>query len=279
VAEWLRSGLQIRALRFDSGRGLQLPQNCSGITFAADLAQRLRLVLQALWSAYIHVRHINGDQLMDEFRNARLAMIDSQLRPGGIAEARLLRAFAEVPREKFVSENRRAVAYVDDLQPVGGQGRFILSPAHFARMAQLAKVESGDRVLDLGAASGYSTAILASLADEVIGLESDSSLALAAAENLKSLAIENAEVVAGDLESVSGKSFDVILVEGGLHGEPTDLIAMLRDGGRLVAPVFRNGVALVCVYRRGPNGVMFTSEFDATMPELRNSALKQEFVF
>jgi protein-L-isoaspartate(D-aspartate) O-methyltransferase len=279
VAEWLRSGLQIRALRFDSGRGLQLPQKCSGITFAAHRARRPRLVLHALWPAYIHVRHINGDQLMDEFRNARLAMIDSQLRPSGVAEARLLRAFAEVPREKFVSENRRAVAYVDDLQPVGGQGRFILSPAHFGRMAQLAKVESGDRVLDLGAASGYSTAILASLADEVIGLEFDSSLALAAAENLKSLAIKNAEVVAGDLESVSGKSFDVILVEGGLHGEPTDLIAMLRDGGRLVAPVFRNGVALVCVYRRGPNGVMFTSEFDATMPELRNSALKQEFVF
>jgi hypothetical protein len=115
VAEWLRSGLQIRALRFDSGRGLQLPQNCSGITFAAHLARRPRLALQALWSAYIHVRHINGDQLMDEYRNARLAMIDSQLRPSGVAEARLLRAFAEVPREKFVSENRRAVAYVCSL--------------------------------------------------------------------------------------------------------------------------------------------------------------------
>lgn len=216
---------------------------------------------------------------MDDFRNARMAMIDSQLRSSGVSDRNLLRAFADLPRECFVAEHRSSVAYVDDLQPVGNAGRFILSPAHFGRMAQLAKIGPGDRVLDLGAATGYSTAVLAALAAEVVGLEFDAALVPVANELLNSLEIANVRVLAGNPAGLADETFDVILAEGALDAQPDDLIAMLRAGGRLVAPVLKRGVALVHVFVNAPQGVIFTSEFDATMPRLWNWAREQEFVF
>ena len=215
---------------------------------------------------------------MDEYRSARMAMIDSQLRTSGVTERRLLAAIADVPREMFVAEGRKSVAYVDDLQPLTSQ-RFILSPAHFGRMAQLAEIAEGSRVLDVGSASGYSTAVLARVAGLVVGVEADASLASRANDHLTQLGIENASVIAGDIEAVSGQIFDAILVEGAVDAEPNDLIRLLAPGGRIVVPILRRGIAVIHVFRRNHDGVMFTSEFDATIPRLRSWAQKDEFVF
>lgn len=238
-------------------------------------------LLPMLDAPYIHVRHMNGvrQQPMDQFRNARMAMIDSQLRTSGVTEPRLLRAMAELPRELFVEANRQAVAYVDDLQPLGDAGRFMLSPAHFGRMAQLAKVKAEDKVLDLGAASGYSTAVLARLGSEVIGIELDPSLAVRAQDHLSRLGSTNAEIIAGDAASVAGQSFDVILVEGAVDERPEDLIAALRPHGRMVVPIVTRGVAVIHLFVKVSESVTITSEFDATIPRLRNWAQDEEFVF
>lgn len=215
---------------------------------------------------------------MDDYRSARMAMIDSQLRTSGVSERRLLSAFAEVPRELFVAEGRQAVAYVDDVQPLASGKRFLLAPAHFGRMAQLAEIAEGDRVLDVGAASGYSTAVLARLGREVVGVERDADLAARAKTNLAKLGITNAELVEG-VTALMGQSFDAILVEGSLDSEPDDLLPLLAPGGRLVVPILRRGVAVIHVFVRNAGGVMFTSEFDATMPRLWSAAPKDEFVF
>ncbi|MBN9335813.1 protein-L-isoaspartate O-methyltransferase [Devosia sp.] len=206
-------------------------------------------------------------------------MIDSQLRPSGVIDRRVLSVMADVPRELFVAATRRGVAYVDDLQPLASGQHFLLSPAQFGRMVQLAKVANDERVLDVGAASGYSTAVLAGLSGEVLGLEVDADVAEQANANLLDLEIQNAKVVVGEASGLTGQFFDAIIVEGAVDSEPHDLIALLAPGGRLVVPILRRGVAVVHVYVRNDAGVMFTSEFDARMPRLWNVAPKDEFVF
>lgn len=206
-------------------------------------------------------------------------MIDSQLRSSGVTERRLLAAVLEVPREIFVAEGRRSVAHVDDLQPLAGGKRFILSPAHFGRMAQLAEITGSERVLDVGAASGYSTAVLAGVGQQVVGIEIDAGLASRANDRLAQLGIENARVLAGGVEAAAGQLFDAIVVEGAVDSQPDDLVELLAPGGRLVVPILRRGVAVIHVFRRNPDGVMFTSAFDATMPRLWSWAQKDDFVF
>lgn len=208
-----------------------------------------------------------------------MAMIDSQLRSSGVTERRLLSAFAGTPRELFVAEARKSVAYVDDLQPLPFGKRFLLSPAHFGRIAQLAEIGDGARVLDVGAASGYSTAVLARLAGQVMGIEVDAGLAGRANEHLAQLGIENARVEAGGVELAAGQLFDAIVVEGAVDEEPADLIQLLAPAGKLVVPILRRGVSVIHVFQRNHDGVMFTSEFDATMPRLRSWAQKDDFVF
>ncbi|KKB79792.1 hypothetical protein VW35_04625 [Devosia soli] len=216
---------------------------------------------------------------MDEFSSARMAMIDSQLRSSGVSDRRILNAIATLPRERFVAPHRRTVAYVDDLQPLGHEGRFLLSPSHFARMAQLANVCETDRVLDVGASTGYTTAILSQVARDVVGLEFDADLVVQAVENLRKLVIENATVVHGRPDSVRDEIFDVVILEGAVDDRPDDLIALLGKNGRLVAPILRRGVAVVHVFVNTADGVISTSEFDATMPRLWNWTPEQQFVF
>lgn len=206
-------------------------------------------------------------------------MIDSQLRSSGVTERRLIAAFLDVPRELFVAEGRKSVAYVDDLQPLGAGKRFILSPAHFGRMAQLAEIVDSSRVLDVGAATGYSTAVLARIAAHVVGIEIESGLVDRANGHLAQLGVQNASVIAGGTEAAVGQLFDAIVVEGAVEVEPHDLIALLAPGGRLVVPLLRRGIAVIHVIQRNDDGVMFTSEFDATMPRLWSWAHKDEFVF
>lgn len=206
-------------------------------------------------------------------------MIDSQLRTSGVTERRLLAAIAEVPREIFVADGRKPVAYVDDLQPLASGQRFILSPAHFGRIAQLAEIADNSRVLDVGAASGYSTAVLAGVAGQVVGVEFDADLAARANKHLAQLGIENARVIAGGIEAIGEGSFDAIVVEGAVDAEPDDLIGLLAPGGRLVVPILQRGIAVIHVFQRHNDSVMFTSEFDATMPRLWSWAQRDEFVF
>ncbi|MDV3250794.1 protein-L-isoaspartate O-methyltransferase [Devosia sp. BK] len=207
-----------------------------------------------------------------------MAMIDSQLRASGVMDRGILSAMAELPRELFVAEHRRPVAYVDDVQPLA-HGRFLLSPSQFARIAQLAKIAPTDRVLDVGTASGYSAAILARQAREVVAAEHVEQLGELARKNLETLGVSNVSLVSTDDALATSGQFDAIIVEGALDGERGDLLKLLAPNGRLVAPILKRGVAVVGTYSRGDRGVMFTSAFDATMPRLRNDVVDDEFRF
>jgi len=179
---------------------------------------------------------------MIDFERARATMVESQLRTDRVTDRRILSAFATLPRERFVPEDKRDLAYSDASLEVwpsidGAPARFLLPPVVLARLVQLAAVEAKDAVLDVGCATGYSTAVLARLARIVIGLEPEPELAEAARRTLRELAIETATIVEGALADGAPKDgpYDVILLNGSVEEIPESLRAQLREGGRLVA--------------------------------------------
>src|SRR5579883_1628349 len=131
---------------------------------------------------------------MPDYAAARLNMVESQVRPNKVTDPRLLEALLEVPREGFVSEQLRGVAYVDEDVPLGG-GRFLMEPMVFARLVQTAAVKPADTVLEVGCGTGYGAAVLARLAARVVTLESEPELGRQAEANLRRLGVSNAKVV------------------------------------------------------------------------------------
>lgn len=215
----------------------------------------------------------------------RLNMVESQVRPSDVTDRRIPRAMAAVPREAFVSAERRSLAYLDIDLPVVATGRAgrraILAPRTFAKLLQLARVEPGDIVLDVGCATGYSAAILGRLAQTVVAVESDAGLAQEATRVLQALGADNVAVVNGDLAAgyPSEGPFDTIVLEGAVASVPDALLGQLRDGGRLVAIVSDGRSGRAVAFQRTGEIVSESDGFDATAPFLPGFEPVQRFVF
>ena len=217
---------------------------------------------------------------MVDFQRVRAHMVESQLRAGGVTNASILARMLAIPRENFVDPSRRDVAYVDDIQWLGDRDarRFMAAPATLARLIKLAEITPGDAVLDIGAATGYSTAVIAGLAASVTGLEQDNALAAAAVANLAALGLANARIVAGDIAQLGQGRFDVIIVQGALDSVPETLLAALNEGGRLVALIRNGAVSVAHVFVKSGRGVTARAEFNAFLPPLAQRP-NEEFVF
>jgi protein-L-isoaspartate(D-aspartate) O-methyltransferase len=189
-----------------------------------------------------------GQDSMSDDARLRLTMVETQLRPNAVTDTRLLAAMGALPRERFVPDRFRALAYIDEGIEVfpaidAAPARYLLAPMVLARLIQLAAVEPGDTVLDVGCATGYSTAVLARLGRQVIGLEPEPELAQAARANLRDLGLAGADIVEGSLAEGCPKKgpYDVIVLNGGVPGPPEALLAQLKEGGRLAAILSRGG--------------------------------------
>lgn len=218
--------------------------------------------------------------MLDHAR-ARLNMVESQIRTNKVTDPALLAAFTEVPRELFLEPALRGVAYVDDDLPLRA-GRFLMEPMVLARMIQALGLHPTDRVLDVGCASGYASAILTRLAGSVVALESDRELAAAARRNLSGLPNAKFMVVEGPLEqgSATHAPFDAILIEGKVAEVPQTLCDQLAMGGRLTVVVDDGGVTgRAMLLQKTGTVIARRALFDANTPMLPGFVPHAHFVF
>lgn len=223
---------------------------------------------------------------MADFSTARRMMVDGQIRTSDVTDPRIISAFLNVPRERFVAPSMSALAYLDIDVPVadgaaGVSTRRMLKPMVLAKLIQAAAIEETDRVLIVGCATGYSAAILASLAGSVVALEEDSALADQALTTLSVLGLSNVEVVRGPLPAgwPTGAPYDAILIEGAVEAMPDSFRAQLKEGGRLVCVRGRRPPAKASLYRLIEGELSGRPIFDATAPLLPGFAEKPAFVF
>jgi protein-L-isoaspartate(D-aspartate) O-methyltransferase len=190
-----------------------------------------------------------------DFTRERERMVERQLRRRGIEDERVLEAMATVPREAFVPEEVRSHAYDDSALPIGHE-QTISQPWVVAAICQALALRGAERVLEIGTGSGYSAAVLARLAGEVISLERIPELGEAARRNLRELGVDNAEVVVADgSQGYPGAPYDAIAVHAATPEAPHSLLAQLGDEGRLVVPIAAGSVDMLTLFRRGPDGL------------------------
>ena len=228
-----------------------------------------RIVRPTDFGRLVAVRHLAGRALMTDYAMQRLNMVESQLRPSDITDRRILRAMAEIKRESYLPAHLRMLAYMDDDIRLASSGkiasRTMMAPRVLALLIQLARIEPGERVLEIGCGSGYATAVLARLAGQVIALESDAELARSAVAALAADAVANVRVVTGDLSQgfVAEAPYDAILLNGALVEPPAALLDQLRDGGRLVAVEMRDGFGRATAWMRHGMNFDRRTAFDA----------------
>jgi protein-L-isoaspartate(D-aspartate) O-methyltransferase len=220
---------------------------------------------------------------MIDFAAARRMMVDGQVRTADVTDPRLLAAMLELPRERFFPEEKASLAYLDidvPVNEVGQPARRLLKPMVLAKLIQAAGINATDRVLDVGCATGYSTALLAQLAASVIGLEEDPALARQASETVAAAGAGNARIVRGPLSAgcPAEGPFDLILLEGATEIVPSGLMNQLKPGGQL-ACVLGRSPGKATIYRRTDTDISGRAVFDAAAPLLPGFQKPQEFVF
>jgi len=223
---------------------------------------------------------------MTDFAAARRMMVDSQVRTSDVTDPRIIAAMLELPRERFVPEDKADLAYLDLDIPVtpasaGQPARRLLKPMVLAKMVQAAEVAGRDHVLDVGCATGYSSALLAHLAQSVVALEEDDALVRHARENLRAAGTENVTVVTGPLTQgwPAAAPYDAIFVNGATEIMPQALTRQLKEGGRLVAVLGRAPPGQAMLYRRVGGEVSGWPIFDAAAPLLPGFTAPPAFVF
>lgn len=168
-----------------------------------------------------------------DYAKAREAMVEQQVRPWDVLDPRVLETIARVPREAFVADAYRALAYTDMELPTG-HGEHMLKPVVEGRALQALKLEADESVLQIGTGSGYLAACMGSLAREVMSLERHADLADAARGRLAAQGIANVDVVAADAFAwTTDRRFDAICVGAAVDAVPERFVQWLRPGGRM----------------------------------------------
>ena len=220
---------------------------------------------------------------MIDFESARKNMVETQLRTSGVTDRRLLQVMGQIPREQFVPESRKVLAYADNTHPLGAglNARQVSAPAPLAKLLQLAAVQTSDHVLHVACNTGYLTAVLANLASRITAVDEDAALVAETQANLTALNIGGTHVVAGPLAAgaKANAPYDLIVIEGVVDAVPPTLLAQLKDGGRLVTLVRSGATAVAHLYVRSGDDFAPRAEFNASLPRLAMTQRVDEFVF
>ena len=208
-----------------------------------------------------------------DFAAARLAMVESQLRPQGVTDRGVLLAMGEVQRERFVPAEAQAFAYADRAVPLG-EGRFLTAPTVLGQLLTEMMPQRGQRALVVGAGTGYSSAILSAIGLDVTAVESSPELAARAVA-------AGVRVVQGRLEDGyrKGAPYDHILIDGAVEVIPDALIDQLADGGRLGTALVDRGISRLVVGRKAGGAFGYLSVADAGAPLLPGFDRPRAFTF
>ncbi len=221
-----------------------------------------------------------------DFEAARVKMVENQIRTTDVTSHSVLNAFFAVPRENFVPEKSKLLAYIDcdiEIAPAaaGKAARFLMEASPLAKLLQLGVITKEDKVLDVGCGTGYVSAVLSLIADKVVALETDEDLAAQAKANLAALGYDNVTVVTGDLEKGHAGSapFNVIFVDGSVEQVPQALLDQLGEDGRLIAVLGFGHAARATVFMRERGAFSENVFFNASIKPLPGFAKAKEFVF
>ena len=216
---------------------------------------------------------------MTDFQQRRTMMVDTQVRTNDVTRYPVIAAMLDIPREEFVPDSRRDVAYVGDNIDLGG-GRVLLEPRTLAKMLDALDIQPTELMLDVGSAYGYSAAVAGRMAQAVVALEENPDMAAAAPARLAAAGADNVAAVQGELAAgyPSQAPYDIIMISGGAERLPDALAAQLAEGGRIIA-LFREGaLGLVRLGFKREGRIDWRLAFHAAAPVLPGFARQAEFV-
>jgi protein-L-isoaspartate(D-aspartate) O-methyltransferase len=215
---------------------------------------------------------------MSDFALRRTMMVDTQVRPSDVTKFPIIDAMLTVERENFVPASQREAAYMGENLDIG-QGRVLLEPRTFAKMLDVLAITNSDLVLDIGCALGYSSAVIAKMAEAVVAVEEDEAMSSEAQEGLTGAGADNVILHQGELTQGAAQHgpYDVILIQGGVNDVPNALINQLKEGGRMAALFMDGALGEVRVgYKRGDD-ISWRVAFNASAPVLKGFSRQAAF--
>lgn len=215
---------------------------------------------------------------MPDFAQLRTTMVDTQVRPSDVTKYSVLDALLSVPRERFVPATKKDVAYAGEHIDLGG-GRVVLDPRVFAMLLDALDIKSDELVLDIGAGLGYSSAVIARMAEAVVAVEEDADMAKCAAETLSdegsdNVIVENAPLSDGNAQH---GPFDVMVVQGGVEALSATLTDQVKDGGRIGCIFLDGALGIAKVGYKLDGKINWRMAFNATAPMLPGFTAERHF--
>jgi len=204
---------------------------------------------------------------MMDFQARRVMMVDTQVRPSDVTKFPIIDAMLRIPREVYVPRDRCEAAYMGENITLRA-GRVMLEPRTLAKLLDALDIVPTDLVLDVGAGLGYSAAVIALLADTVVAVEDDETMAADAQAVLGAQAVDNAVVIHGPLAQGAAKHapYDVITLQGGVEQVPQALLDQLKDGGRIAAVFMQGALGTARIGHKSGGRVTWRFAFNASAP-------------
>ncbi len=199
-----------------------------------------------------------------DYQRARVNMVESQVKPGGVRDMRIWDVMLKIPRELFVEASQKPIAYMDK-QVAMAEGRFMPAPLTFALLIELARIQPEDLILDVACGTGYSTGVLAFLGSAVVGVEQDAQLCETGTKILQDLGVDSGVIVNGSHSEGQSKQgpYNVILINGFVGQVPQSLFDQLAANGRLVCVTEHNGVSCGMVYKKINDSILALAAFES----------------
>jgi len=215
---------------------------------------------------------------MIDYPTRRRAMVDGHVRPADVTKYPIIAAMLRIPREAFVPDGLRDLAYIGDHVQLGG-GRVVLDPRILAKTLDALDIRPDELVLDVGVAMGYSAAVISTLAEAVVAVEEDATMAAEAQALLAGHHADNVAVIEAPLAQGAPDQgpYDVVIVEGGVETLPQSLLDQVKEGGRIAALFMEGDLGEMRIGYRTAGRIGWKFAFNADAPVLPGFAAERVF--